>query len=109
MTTMRNGMYALLAVVVGVMLVGMLPSQLSNLATQTSENVTLQGTSKEVVGNLTSGEAPTRHNDTAETDTGTNLDVTLHEPYADVVYYGFWGVGLVMSLGVYFVAKRILG
>jgi hypothetical protein len=42
---MRNGIYALLAVVVGVALIGVLPGQLSNMASPVMEVATLQGTS----------------------------------------------------------------
>jgi hypothetical protein len=33
----------------------------------------------------------------------------VYDPYADVLYYGSWGVGLMVALGVYFLAKRMLG
>ncbi|MCX6649910.1 MAG: hypothetical protein NTV61_11085 [Candidatus Bathyarchaeota archaeon] len=145
MTAMRNGVYALLAVVVGVMLVGMLPGQLSNLAAPTVETASLQSTPR--AGNFTSsgyGSTPSRYNDsTVSNDTafsivsgdtvvtssaasaasaaGTKSDAAsaqgaafvigegYTDPYADLRYYGFWGVGLVAALGVYFAAKRLLG
>jgi hypothetical protein len=44
LTAMKYGVYALLAVVVGVMLVGLLPGQLSNLAAPTMEKSTLAST-----------------------------------------------------------------
>lgn len=43
MTAMKNGLYALVALVVGVMLVGLLPGQLSNLAAPAGDLVSLQG------------------------------------------------------------------
>ncbi len=42
MTAMRNSVYAILAVVVGVMLVGLLPGQLSNLAAPAPARTNLQ-------------------------------------------------------------------
>ena len=56
MTVMRTGIYAILAVVVGVMLVGMLPGQLSNLATPTvAKSTTFQsGAAPESTLNKTS-------------------------------------------------------
>jgi len=131
LTAMRNGVYALLAVVVGVMLVGMLPGQLSNLATPTVETTTFQSTSKATAENSTlAGVSPSRQNDTvnitgdaatsastagttssAASTEGTSFALSkgTYDPYADVKYYGFWGVGLVAALAVYFVAKRNLG
>jgi len=110
LTAMKNGVYAMLAVVVGVALVGLLPGQLSNLATPTMERASLQGVSKEAAGNTTT---------TADSVTGTKTDDTgesvgftvtaTYDPYADVMYYGSWGIGLLTAFGVYFIAKRILG
>ena len=55
MTAMRTGVYAVLAVVVGVMLVGMLPGQLSNLAAPAMvQTVNFQSTAHESTTNLTS-------------------------------------------------------
>ena len=133
MTAMRNGVYALLAVVVGVMLVGMLPGQLSNLAAQqatptftlssrgeSAPNATsTQGTTIKTYGasnsSLTGAPFTTGDNVTSSADAASTAGATLVvgegyiDPYADLRYYGFWGVGLVAALGVYFVAKRMLG
>ena len=147
MTAMRNGVYALLAVVVGVMLVGVLPGQLSNLAApQATPTFTLssrgesapnatstQGTTIKTYGAsnssltgapFTTGDNVTSSADAASTaastagtksDAATTAGATLVvgegyiDPYADLRYYGFWGVGLVAALAVYFVAKRMLG
>jgi len=136
LTAMRNGVYALLAVVVGVALIGVLPGQLSNLAAPTMEIAVLQGASKEAGGNatLTSG-TPSRSYDTNETSpdavtsseqaataaaeagaktnaTGEGVEFTVtavYDPYADVMYYGSWGIGLVAAIGVYLIAKRVSG
>ena len=121
MTAMRNGVYALLAVVVGVMLIGLLPNQLSNLVTPI-DIVNLQNTSKEATGNLTlGGTSPSRTTDTVnntKTDSthspSTTSDGILtadknSDPYADLIYYRLWGIGLVAALAVYFAAKRMLG
>lgn len=145
MTAMRNGVYALLAVVVGVMLVGMLPGQLSNLAApqatptftvssrgESAPNATsTQGTTIQTYGasnsSLTGAIATTGDNvtsadaaATAASTAGTKSDAATAgatfvvgegytDPYADLRYYGFWGVGLVAALAVYFAAKRMLG
>lgn len=126
MTAMKNGVYALLAVVVGVTLVGLIPGQLSNLAAHNYVMTSLEG-SKQVTGNVTlSGEAPSRSGDSAnatlegkmpspgqvtDTNDGTGHIVTAmpYDPYTDTMYYGMWGVGLITAIGVYFVAKRMLG
>ena len=60
MTAMRNGLYAMLAVIVGVMLVGMLPGQLSNLAALTVNRTDL----------LQTGGAQSTPNITAKNTTG---------------------------------------
>jgi hypothetical protein len=87
MTAMRNGVYAMLAVIVGVMLVGMLPGQLSNLAALTVNRTDLLQTGgaqstpnitgKNTTG-LTSQPSPTNATeDTAKTvtqGTGTRTD-----------------------------------
>ena len=151
MTAMRNSVYAILAVVVGVMLVGLLPGQLSNLAAPAPAslqvgdkesaptfttprgqyNTTLNGTvtssHPSSTGNITLGatgastaaqEAQAR--DAAETAAnaakksdaaGYAFTVTTVEldPYADLKYYGMWGVGLLAALAVYLASKRMLG
>ena len=143
MTAMKYSVYALLAVVVGVMLVGMLPGQLSNLATPTREIATLQGASKGN-GNVTLGgygSTPSRSNnstvsnDTAysivltgnttvaspassaaiaagtKTDaarTGAETAASAYNPLTDGKYYGMMGLGFIVALTVYFVAKRML-
>jgi hypothetical protein len=137
LTAMKNGVYAMLAVVVGVALVGLLPGQLSNLAAPTMETASLQGVSKEAAGNATlSGASPSRAFDinttnadsvtsseeaatTAASATGAKTDgagesvgfavTATYDPYADVMYYGSWGIGLVAAISVYLVAKRMSG
>ncbi len=131
MTAMRNGVYAMLAVVVGVALVGLLPGQLSDLAAPTMETASLQGVSKEAAGNATlsgaslprfydinttNADSVTSPEQAATTAAETNASesagfaaTATYDPYADVVYYGSWGVCLVVALGVYLVAKRMLG
>ena len=135
---MRNGVYAMLAVIVGVMLVGMLPGQLSNLAaltvnrtdllqtggTQSAPNITMKNTtdliSKPSTTNTTEDTAKTVTQGTG-TDTGTtsepNIDYSFsdsqrkvtNDPYSDYKYYGLWGVGLVAAVVVYIISKRMLG
>jgi len=129
---MKNGLYALVAVLVGVMLVGLIPGQLSNLATPPIETTSLQG-SKGVAGdNITisgGGYSISRANATISpsedsevttipSPTGATsefegkaftLSGSPSNPYADLMYYSMMGIGLVLALGVYFLAKRILG
>lgn len=150
MTAMRNSVYAILAVVVGVMLVGLLPGQLSNLAapapanlqvggTESAPNVTtprgqyndtLTGTITSTLstGNVTLGAtaastaaqeaqaredaAKTAANAAKKSDAASYaFTVTTVEldPYADLKYYGLWGVGLLAALAVYLASKRMLG
>lgn len=154
MTAMRNSIYAILAVVVGVMLVGLLPGQLSNLAAPAPANlqvvggkesapnvttprgqynVTVNGTIVTYQGsypdNVTLGAtaASTAAKDaqaredaakTAANAAGSKSDAATYaftvttersDPYADVKYYGLWGVGLLAALAVYLASKRMLG
>jgi len=137
---MRNGVYALLAVVVGVMLIGLLPGQLSHLAAptavmttslqsrgapeSTSNTTSTQGTNYDITNTTglkssASPADPTGDAATAALAAQTKADAAstegaftfsgTHDPYADVKYYGLWGVGLVAALTIYFVAKRMLG
>lgn len=127
MTAMKNGLYALVAIVMGVMLVGLLPGQLSNLA---SPMVTLQATGGSPDNNITitgGGSAVKSTNDTLtaaeqEADnTGSKAQARATEgtafvlvtdttnPYNDLKYWGMMGAGLVIAFGVYFVSKRMLG
>ena len=121
MTAMKNGVYVLIAVVAGVMLVGMLPSQLSNVASPMLTNI--QGASKEATGNLTlGGGSPLRQNDTTpskidSTTSASTGDLTeglftlgeiSHDQYGDMMYYSLLGVGFFVAFGVYFIAKRML-
>jgi len=57
LTAMRNSVYAILAVVVGVMLVGLLPGQLSNLAAPAPANLRVGGTAS--APNVTTTGGPT--------------------------------------------------
>jgi len=151
LTAMRNSVYAILAVVVGVMLVGLLPGQLSNLAapapaslqvggTESAPNVTtprgqyndtVNGTivTFQIKGNVTlesksaataAGEAQAKADAAAnaaktagaETDAATyafTVTTPSSDPYADLVYYGLWGVGLFAAFAVYLASKRMLG
>ena len=97
MTAMRNGVYAMLAVIIGVMLVGMLPGQLSNLAaltvnrtdllqtggTQSTQNITTKNTT----GTISQYSSTNTTEDTAKTvtqGTGTRTDTgTSAEPNID--------------------------
>ncbi len=133
MTTMRMTIYAVLAVAVGIALVGVLPTQLAAVTNQQgSRSFALQTTGQ---GNKTGGsevtepQAKTDSNATISTDSDQakaaasageepgNYDVTgltdaeraQQELNANVKYYGLWVVNLVLALGVYFLAKRRLG
>jgi hypothetical protein len=69
LTAMKYGVYALLAAVVGVMLIGMLPSQLSNLVAPTVSRTTTQGGGTEQAKNetLLSGTNVPSHSNTTNT------------------------------------------
>jgi len=134
-TTMRMTIYAVLAVAVGIALVGVLPSQLAAVTNQQgSRGFALQTTGQ---GNKTGGSEVTGYGYQAKTDSNAtiltdsdqakaaagageepgNYDVTgltdaeraQQEFNANVKYYGLWVVNLMLALGVYFLAKRRLG
>ena len=131
MTAMRTGIYTLLAVVIGVMLVGMLPGQLSSIAAPKAVTIlTLPSTSVEgkndmtrtLTGVLNDTTALTGSNDSAtaaqaasisadaaKTATSSSEFSNVTDPYSEVRYYGLWGIGLIVALSVYFVSKRLLG
>ena len=133
MTAMRNGVYALLAVVVGVALIGVLPGQLSNLAVHTIESTSLRSPSTGAVGNVSLSGTGTRvqtvnstYSNTAASAAKTSASeeatkgdaaaqgaslatVSEQDPYADMMYYGYWGIGLVAAIAVYIIAKRVSG
>jgi hypothetical protein len=126
LTAMRTGVYAILAVVVGVMLVGLLPGQLLNFAApavvQTDKvqsgaapEFKLNGTSTNDgsgSSNLTIGTTVTRGktsiNTTTSADT-TDVSRTNYDPYNDLRYYALWGVGLIVAFSMYLISKRMLG
>jgi hypothetical protein len=107
---MKNGIYAILAVVIGVMLIGILPGQLSNLvALPTVQRTPLQSgappeskSNTTITGLVTSDNVYSNSNNTATTRAQTS-------PYADLGYYSLWGVGLIAAIAVYFVSRKILG
>ena len=130
MTTMRMTIYAVLAVAVGIALVGVLPTQLAVVTNQQdSRSFALQTTGQ---GNKTGGSEVTGYQAKMDS-TNATLSVEIdqaktaadaaQEPgkgLADVVraqeefnanvkYYGLWVVNLMVALGVYFLAKRRLG
>jgi cytoskeletal protein RodZ len=131
-TTMRMTIYAVLAVAVGIALVGVLPTQLAAVTNQQgSRSFALQTTGQ---GNKTGGSEVTGHqaktdsNATISTDSdqakaaasageeSSNFSIAgltdaerAQEFNANVKYYGLWVVNLVLALGVYFLAKRRLG
>ena len=132
MTTMRMTIYAVLAVAVGIALVGVLPTQLAAVTNQQgSRSFALQTTGQ---GNKTGGSEVTGHqaktdsNATISTDSdqakaaasageeSSNFSIAgltdaerAQEFNANVKYYGLWVVNLALALGVYFLAKRRLG
>jgi hypothetical protein len=99
---MRNGVYTMIAVIVGVMLVGMLPGQLSNLAaltvnrtdllqtggTQSSPNITTKNTT----GLISQPSSTNTTEDTSKivtqgtgtrTDTGTTAEPNIDYSFSD--------------------------
>ena len=139
MTKMKNSLYALVAVLVGVMLVGLLPGQLSNLATSSVELNSLQGSKAPGNDNVTvegPGFTPSRSNSSSGNETVTSLgetttaastanvttgsksdgsegsELNVVEAYnssADLSYYGMMSMGLIVALGVYLISRRMLG
>ena len=119
MTTMKNSLYALVAVLVGVMLVGLLPGQLSNLATSAVELNSLQGSKAPGNDSVTvegSGLTPSRSNSSSGSETvtdgseGSELNVVeAYNPSADLAYYSMMSVGLIVAIGVYLISRRMLG
>ena len=129
MTAMKTGVYTILAVVVGVLVIALIPGQLSNLATpiiqsqnlqsgnapENSLNRTTTNSTFQISGNIKSppGDTTTQAQGSTKTDsTGTQGDTIStsrsYNPFNDVNYYGFWGIGLIVALTVYYVAKRII-
>lgn len=120
MTTMKNGLYALVAVLVGVMLVGLLPGQISNLTTSAVELTSLQGSKASGSYNVTvegAGFTPSRSNSSGGNETVTSLGdtttaastVNATAGSADLGYYSMMAAGFFVALGVYFVSRRMLG
>ncbi len=120
MISLRTGVYALLAVIIGVMLVGFLPGEISNLSA-----TRLETTGKQVASpinanignpnltnssNVNSNLSSTTISGTKNQTQGSRLAArsTLRGPYADVEYYGLWGIGFVIALVVYLLARRML-
>ena len=110
MWAMRKGSYDIFAVVIGVLLIGILPGQLSNLVTlPTAQRTPLQSgappeskSNTTITGLATSDNGYSNSNNTATMRAQTS-------PYADLGYYSLWGVGLIAAIAVYFVSKKILG
>ena len=127
MTAMRTGVYAILAVVVGVMLVGLIPGQLSNFTapavvqtaniqsgatpesklnrTSTNSSIPFNSSGSLAPSAETTASGATTLTDAATANEATNADRTR----ADVGYYALWGVGIIAAFSVYLVSKRILG
>jgi len=135
LTAMRYGVYALVAVVFGVVLVGLLPGQISDMASP-AQRTLLQGAEASGSGTMTTGGSiPSRYNMSVQNDTvtkataatgsvavaGSSTDapsiasapeptqLVASDPYADLPYYGMMAVGLVVALGIYFAARRLSG
>ena len=133
MATMRMTIYAVLAIAVGVALVGVLPTQLAAVTNQQVGGgpVTLTGQGNRTLGSETNAQQAKTDSKNAtfsvETDqaktaadaakapgkfevTGLADTVRAQEEFnANVKYYGLWVVNLMVALGVYFLAKRRLG
>ncbi|MDP2899485.1 MAG: hypothetical protein Q8O47_00755 [Candidatus Bathyarchaeota archaeon] len=131
---MRNSVYAILAVVVGVMLVGLLPGQLSNLAAPAPARTNLQTGGAESTPNVTTtggqyydivngsivtysgsiSNATSAADAAGKADEGSYQFSVISSPeaidqYSNVKYYGMWGAGLVIAVAVYLASKRMLG
>jgi hypothetical protein len=130
---MRMTIYAVLAVAVGIALVGVLPTQLAAVTNKQVGGgpVTLTGQGNRTLGSETNAQQAKTDSKNAtfsvETDqaktaadagkepgksevTGLADAVRAQEEFnANVKYYGLWVVNLMVALGVYFLAKRRLG
>jgi len=105
---MRMTIYGVLAVAVGVALVGVLPTQLSAITGQSSRPFELQNTTG---GNETIGtKQPGTESQGSSFDIigSTDAENAQQEFNINVMYYGLWVVNLAIALGVYFLAKRRL-
>ena len=129
MATMRMTIYAVLAVAVGIALVGVLPTQLAVVTNKQVGGgpVTLTSQGNRTLGSETNAQQAKTDSTNAtlsvETDQAKTAADAAQEPgkgLADVVraqeefnanvkYYGLWVVNLMVALGVYFLAKRRLG
>jgi hypothetical protein len=123
--SMRTGVYALIAVILGVMLVGILPGEISNLSVPRIETMKTEVAGKGLISptNVSPGNSnvtisstvtvkpfPTTTGDATNQTQGSKLAVPNipGDPYADIEYYGLWSIGFVVALVVYFIAKRML-
>ena len=134
MATMRMTIYAVLAIAVGVALVGVLPTQLAAVTNKQVDGgpVTLTaGQGNRTLGPETTAQQAKTDSKNAtfsvETDQAKAAADAGKEPgkfevvgladavwaqeefNANVKYYGLWVVNLMVALGVYFLAKRRLG
>ena len=125
---MKTSIYAMLAVILGVALVTVVPGGITMLASQTRTEVTSQlqsPASTEISRGNTSGTfgsviAPLPKNNTTSDapkttsdNTGTKTDSTQilkasYDPFNDLGYYGFWGLGLVAATIVYLISKKLV-
>jgi hypothetical protein len=124
LTAMRMGVYAILAVVVGTMLIGLLPGQLSNFATPVIDRTANQqlgatpeyklnrtSTSTDAVktGSGFSNATTSGANTSIPPTSSTSLTSTSYDPYADLEYYALWGIGLIVAFSIYLLSRRMLG
>jgi hypothetical protein len=106
MIQMKSSFCAMLAVVVGILLISALPNQLSSVYSPTgfqnmerNDNNTLNESDKKPFANITGG------SDSQPTIIKTWSISTLSK---DANYYGLWGLSLIIAVSAYYLSKKYL-
>jgi hypothetical protein len=106
MIQMKSSFCAMLAVVVGILLISALPNQLSSVYSPTgfqnmerNDNNTLNESDKKPFANITGG------SDSQPTIIKTWSISTLSK---DANYYRLWGLSLIIAVSAYYLSKKYL-
>ena len=99
MTAMKNGASALIAAIIGILLIGVLPTQLSEVPSLTTQD------------KADAAAAPTDNSSFSVTGNGAKNPIPrqaspLDQIAMDLPYYSLWAVNLAIALGIYLIARH---
>ncbi|MBN1682325.1 hypothetical protein JW865_02080 [Candidatus Bathyarchaeota archaeon] len=103
---MKTGIYVIIAVTIGVLMISTLPNQLTQIYSHTNFNVPGEG-----FNNNTLEDTEKILNDTTNNFGSTSIQNktwSLNTLSNDIGYYSIWVLNLLIALSIYYLTKKYL-